>query len=673
MGIMDRIRSRDTAASTLDFSLANRLKDLAERPEPDTPQSGAPASGDASGGPEQTVRASAAAQAASDAAGTGAQPQAATPSGAAGSSMGPRVEAGKSAVATSGDTAGRPMPSPGSGLPIPAAVEEEPVLARVERRPAPVMAATAGGNGNGVTLPAPAPAPGTAPAASASKAPPEGPGQQFLERVDGAVNRAGVAKQKATGAGWQAPPEFESIQRQFETDFRSRLDGAMAEFERRFSSQTLADDVAEQLERRIRQAAENISKEMQSQAWTMHNAVAGELRAFRDQFNQEIQERAKLLDAAALQALQLRESLEAMFPRAEQTLRLLSLSGEESAARLQAASDEFVGKLRNSHQTLSREIDAKRESLESAALGFHEDGLRLKEEMERFRAAAALAGDSLSRTAEQSIERLNAAAGEIQACVREETEKSRGAAALAGDALTRTAEQSVERLNAAAGEIQVRVREEAEKSRADAKAACELLSRTTEQSFERLNGEASEVQARAREGMEKLAAEIERRILSGGLVEKATEQIAAATRQIVEPAIERIRQAGREADSAADSAARTGERVSVQMSAARQEIESKLDHLLREQLNAVENTMSGFQRKATEELGSVVERVVEESSQQMDERLHVLLQDLFATASKQMSGAARASLGTLHDGLKGVFEPPASGAEADSGRPANEE
>lgn len=418
-----------------------------------------------------------------------------------------------------------------------------------------------------------------------SSAPPSGPGRQFMERLHASVGRAdGDAKNSAPG--WEVTPDFHAIQEQFESDFRKRLDGALAEFERRVSSQALVDDISGQIEQRIRVVADGIFKEVKSQAWMMHSAVAGELRSFRDQFAKEIEERVGVLDRAAQHALQLKEKLEEIVPKAEDTLRSVSASGQEASARFEAVSRAFAEQLRLTQDEVSRDVETQKGALQGLTHGLREQWQQIEEKMEKFRGEAAAAIDLLGRASDQSLEKLAAAA--------------------------------------------------------------------------------EEVGARTRHGIEKLATEIERRILSGGLVEKATERLAKSAQEVLDPALERVRRASQAADSTAESLASAGQHVADQFDSARQQIEARLDGLLNEQLNLLEGAMSGLQRKASEELGRLVERVVAQSTSQMDERLHAMLQDLFATTSKQINTAARATLSNMNEGLKQAFKPEASGPAADS-------
>ncbi len=423
----------------------------------------------------------------------------------------------------------------------------------------------------------------TSPDRSSSGPASKGPGQQFMERFHAAVGRTEPTAEKNPVAGPGPAPELQTIQKQFEADFRKRLDGALAEFERRVSSQALVDDVAGQIEQRLRLVADGIFQEAKSQAWTMHSAVVSELRSFREQFSKEIEERVGMLDQAAQHALELKEELSQALPKAEQTLRSLAVSGQEATAGFEAASKLFEDQLRRSHEEMSRNVDAQRQDLESLAQGLRQDGVQWKQEMETFRSEAGAAG--------------------------------------------------------------------------------ELLGRRTDESLEKLSAAADQAGARAKDEIEKLAAEVESRVLSGGLVERATEQLGQATEELVEPALERVRQASDQAHAAAGALAGEGERVASQLDAARQQIEARLDSLLAEQLNLLDGTMSGFQRKASEELGSLVERVVAQSTSELDGRLHGLLQDLFANTSRQINTVARATLSHMNEGLKEAFQPDSVSAD----------
>jgi hypothetical protein len=415
-----------------------------------------------------------------------------------------------------------------------------------------------------------------------------GVGQQFLDRVKAGGGRREPDSEGSSVSVQRAVAELQTARQQFEAELRARLDGALAEFERRLPAPLPVGEVTAQLEEKAKIAADKISREVQGQAWVMLNAVANELRSFRDQFGKEIQERVGLLDQATRQALQLKEKFEETLPKAEDLLRALSASGQEASAQLQAASASLAEQLQVAREELSRETEARAEMLRTLAHDCHLEEQRLGEQVEKLRREAEAAGDVLGRIADQSIERLNTGADEAE--------------------------------------------------------------------------------ARIRNGLEKLAAEVERRILSGGLVEKATGQIERAAAQVVEPSVERILQAGAQADSSVESLNRTSRELVSRLEAARQEIELRLDGLVNAQQNLLGATISGFQRKATEELGNLVERVVAESSEQLNERLHTLFQDLLATGSQQINSAARTTLNTLHQGLKDVFEAPASNeVAADSG------
>ncbi|HVC00299.1 MAG TPA: hypothetical protein VNJ12_13350 [Candidatus Dormibacteraeota bacterium] len=542
MSIIHRLWPQETPAPDQDLPLAQRLKDLVGTDDPNTSENAA------------------------------AEP--ATPTPASGPT--PRIETPKSGAETRKASVPQAQQAGQHVVQGPARQNREQQEKPMDNRNPEIAAAQ-------VEVQAHADTEKASPERASSSPESKGPGQQFMERFHSAVGRTEPTGEKSPAAGWEAAPEFQTIQKQFEADFRKRLDGALAEFERRVSSQALVDDVAGQIEQRIRLVADGIFKEVKNQAWMMHTAVASELRSFRDQFSKEIDERVGMLDQAAQQALALKEKLEKALPKAEDALRTLSVSGQEAAARLQAASKDSEDRLRQSHEELSRDLGARREDLQALAQGLHQDGLQLKEQMERFRGEAG--------------------------------------------------------------------------------AACDLLGQTTDQSLEKLGVAANEAGAHAKDEIEKLATEIERRILSGGLVERATEQLGKATQELVEPALERIRKAGDQAHSAAESLAGESQRVARQLAAARQQIEARLDGLLGEQLSLLEGAMSGFHRKASEELGSMVERVVTQSASQLDDRLHGLLQDLFANTSKQINTAARATLSNMNEGLKEAFR-------ADSADPA---
>lgn len=624
MSILHRLWSREVATSDSDPPLAQRLKELTDTDAPGTRESDADepvASG-------QTV-----------------------PSSAAALESASKTPAKAEALMTA-EPSGPEPPAAASATPPPEAqktgsgaveVSSHPTEQGRERQEAemdnvnPVVAAKSEKAED-------------EPVVDTSSSPaPKGPGRQFVDRFHAAVDRAGGSGGKGTAPIWEPPSGLQSIQKQFEDDFQKRMDGALAEFERRLSSQALVDDVAGQIEQRIRLVADGIFKEVKGQAWTMHSAVAGELRSFRDQFGKEIEERVGMLDRAAQQALQLKEKLETTLPKAEGALQSLSASGQEASAKLQGVSKESEERLRLFQQDVLQEIDSQKEALQTLAQTLRQDGLQLQEQMERFRAEAGGAGEVLGRTTDESLEKLNAAAGEASARFRQDVSEEIDSQKEALQTLAQGLRQEGQQLQ-----------EQMEKFRAEAGGAFEALGRATDQSLEKLNTAADEASARAREGIENLEAEVERRVLSGGLVEKATERLGKATQELVEPSLERIRMASQEADSAAESLAGTGQRVAEQVEEARKQIEARLDSLLVEQLSQVEGAMSGFQRTASEELGSVVERVVAQSTIELDERLHGLFQDLFVTTSKQINTAARATLSNMQEGLKEAFNPPAA-------------
>jgi hypothetical protein len=627
MDIVSRIWPREAGSSTLDLSLAERLKQLTEQVPSDQAEkdSNDPARPVPAGG------ASAVAQDTSAIAVTEVNSQA--EAGAAEAQ--PPAESKNQVELANSARAGDPASSSGGQPEIPA--KEEPAVPAAERKPAATTTAapqsTARENSPAATPVATdppaegrrffrAPRWGSKPQepAQVPNRPPESPhietgqteaqqagdqqaenlpersthqqdsqalSQQFLEQFKAAVDRAEATGEDTLASVRQALVDLQSAKQEFETEIRDRLDGALAEYERRLAADTLVEDAAGQLEQRTRQATDKIFHEVKEQAWVMLNAVAGELRSFRDQFGQEVQDRVGLLDQATQQALQVKENLEAALPEAKDVLQSLPLAGQEAAARVQAASAAFAEQLQSSRDALSQEIAAQKEALKALLHDCHQDEQRLKEEIEKFRIETGTAYDLLGRKADESLERLNAGA--------------------------------------------------------------------------------EEAGAHAREGLENLAGEIEQRMLSGELFERATGQIERAAQEVVEPALERIRNAGVEADSLADSLTRTGEDVVGRLGTARQEIESRLDTLMEEQRNRLESSMNGFHRKAAEELGNVVERVVAQSSQQLDERLRSLFDDLLSSTSEQINGTARATLNSLHDGLKGVFEPSASEAAAGSG------
>jgi hypothetical protein len=632
MDIVNRFWPRETGSSDLDLSLSERLKQISGGLQPVQPENG-------DGKPGQKVEtARPAAEAQNTPVTAAANADSPAPAASAGTPAPldhPESPAEEAIAAHSTDSAAREALQPESGSEIPAA--EEPVLVAAGQPPAVATAAEHKSTAQEIVVSAPAAPPDAAdapapwdmgrgvfrapkwdskPAAQAGdrlseireikpssssilqersffKPAPQEPGQQFLERFQAAVERAETTGENTLASVQQALSELQSAKQDFEVELRERLDGALAEYEKRISSQDLLGDVAGQLEERTRQAADNIFREVQGQAWVMLNAVAGELRSFRDQFGKEIQERVGMLDKATQQALQLKEELAGALPQAEDILRSLTVAGQEASTQVHAASAAVAEQIRRSREALAQEMEAQRESLKALVQECRQDEINLKEAIEKFRGEAGAASDILNRMADQSIERLNAGT--------------------------------------------------------------------------------EEATAHARAGIENLAAEMEQRILSGGLVEKATAQIESATREVVDPAIERIRNASAEADSVSNSLVQTGQQVVGRLGVARQEIETRLDTLLNEQQSLLEASMGGFQRKATEELGNLVERVVAQSSQQLNDRLQGLCQDLLVTTSKQINGAARATLSTLHHGLKDVFEPEAAEAAANSGGPSGGE
>lgn len=401
------------------------------------------------------------------------------------------------------------------------------------------------------------------------------------------VKPAEPAPVSASPSPEQALGELQIVWDQFEAEMRTRLDDALAEMEQRMPAPVPVEEVTARLEQKAKVAADNISREVQGQARVMLDAVANELRGFRDQFGRDVQDRVRMLDRATMQALQMKEKLEDVLPKAEELLRAMASSQQEGTARLREATALVEEQLRLSREELASFTKVEGETLKALAVDCRQDEQRLKEEVDRFHREAEAAGDIFVRVADQSLERLNTGA--------------------------------------------------------------------------------EEAETRVRLGLEKVATEVESRILSGGLVEKATDQIEEAAQQVIEPMIDRVRNAGAEANSSADSLNRVSNDVLGRLDAARRQVESRLDELMTEQQAVLEAGMAGFQRKATEELGSLVERVVAESSEQLNDRLHALFQDLLISTSQQINTATRSTLNTLHDGLKEVFEPQPEGQEAESG------
>jgi hypothetical protein len=408
--------------------------------------------------------------------------------------------------------------------------------------------------------------------------------RQIPEQVEAASERAEAIGEDPLVSIRQELAELQSGRQQFEAELRARVDSALMGLRQDQSSQMLVENAGDQLEQRTRQAADNIFREAEGQAWVMLNAVASELRTFRDQFAKEIGERTAVLDRVTQQALQVREKLDEALPRAEDVLRSLSHSGQKAAAQFQEASAALEDQLSSAREALTAHMEAQREALKAQTDERRQDELQLREEIGQFGKEAEARYNALIRTGDQALERINAGADEVE--------------------------------------------------------------------------------TRIRGRLEKLAAEIEGRVLSGGLLEKATEQLERATQEAVESSLERIKRAGLEANSVADSLNRTARQVSGQFDTAREEIEARLDSLLGKQQSLLEASMAGFQRRAREELGNLVERVVEQSSQQMLQRLNALGEDLLVSTSKQITDTARATLSTLHDGMKEIFEPAAEEAEA---------
>jgi hypothetical protein len=410
---------------------------------------------------------------------------------------------------------------------------------------------------------------------------------QVLEQIKEAVDRAEKNGEAALSSVRDGLADLQSARQKFEAEIQQRIEAALAQSERQVSSPALPENFAEQLEQQTRQAADHILREVQGQARVMLNAVAGELRSFRDEFGKEIQERAGTFDRVAQQALEWKEKLDEALPRAEEVLRSLAVARQELSGQVASASEAVAGQLQSSREALLLEIETHTATLRELVDERHQSEVRLREEIDKFQREAA--------------------------------------------------------------------------------AACDVVSHLADHSLERLNAEIEQATGRVRAGMQDLATEVEHRILSGGLVEKATDRIEKAAQVVVDPAVERIRNAGAEAETVADSLDRAGREVVGRMGAVRQEIEERLDTLMGEQQGLLEASMAGFHRKAAEELGNLVERVVAQSSQQLDERLQSVCQDLLAATSKQINGAARSTLSTLHQGLKEVFEPENAPGQADSG------
>jgi hypothetical protein len=624
MGIVNRFWSRETAPPSLDLSLAERLKQLSGRPHPERPAKETDGSAESANAAEaQNAKVTEAAEAAAVAAGD-AQPD------------GQKTSAPAEASSTDrGSKAGAKAVQPESRSEIPAnevvpvtadeLVAEESIMEsengpRKDFAGAPAMpqgrvntesdtgrkffraprwgskpqnmgnADQAKGNGH-VQEPAKEFRQESAPVAPASLS--HESILPLVEQFKTPVDQAEARGESTVASVRQALAELQTAKQEFETEIRDRLDVAIAEYERRLTSEALVNEAAGQFEQRTKQATDKIFREVKDQAWVMLNAVGSELRAFREQFGKDIQDRAGLLDDATQQAMQVKEKLEETIPVARDILKSLPLAGEEAAARVQAASATIAEFLHSSRESLSQQMENHKNAFKALLQECRQEEMRLKEEIEKFRVETGSACDVLGRLADESLDRLNAGT--------------------------------------------------------------------------------QEAQARIRTDVENLAGEIEKRLLSADLVDKATAQIETAVQAVVDPALERIRQAGNEADTVAGNLTRAGQEVTGKLGAARQEIESKLDSLMSEQQSALESSMNGFHRKAAEELGSVVERVVAQSSQQLDERLHSLFEDLLASTSDHINGVTRSTLSTLHDGLKDIFVPEHEEAVANSGEGSDEE
>lgn len=201
---------------------------------------------------------------------------------------------------------------------------------------------------------------------------------------------------------------------------------------------------------------------------------------------------------------------------------------------------------------------------------------------------------------------------------------------------------------------ELRLKERTEKFERESAAACDLLGRIAEECFDRLQARANEIDARGRAVAEKLEIEIEQRILSGRLIERATAQIEKAAQAVVKPAPERIWNAGAKAESVAD---RGVHEVVGRVDTAEPPIAWRLATVMGEKQGLRESSMRGFHHNATVELGNLIDRVVAQSSQRLDERLHSLSKGIFNSADDQVKGMARSTLGTVHEGLEGAFEP----------------
>lgn len=304
-----------------------------------------------------------------------------------------------------------------------------------------------------------------------------------------------------------------------------------------------------------------------------------------------------------------------------------------------------VTELRSFRDQCIRVIQERAASLERTT----QQALELKNRIEESFPQAEKILQSLSVKAQDASAQLEAAS----AAFSEELRDSR-------KSLSQEIEIEKETLNALTQERkreEMRMKEEIERFRRESAAAYDIFGDMADQSLQRLNAGVDEANARARAGLEDLAARIEQRILSGGFIEKVTEQVEQAAQGVVERAVERMKVAGAEAESTSASLAQASQRVVDRFGRARQEIESRLDSLMGEQHDLFQTTMAGFQREAAEDLGNVVERVVSQSAQELDERLRTLCNDLLVSTGKQIDGAARVTLDTVYTGLKEAFEP----------------
>lgn len=195
---------------------------------------------------------------------------------------------------------------------------------------------------------------------------------------------------------------------------------------------------------------------------------------------------------------------------------------------------------------------------------------------------------------------------------------------------------------------ELRLKERIEKFEKESGAACDLLGRIAEECFGRLQARADEIDAQVRAGAENLAIEIEQRILSGGLIETV---------------LERIRNAGAKKESAAKPIDRSVHEVVGRLNTTERQIASRLPAPTRGKQRLPEPSMRAFNHNAAVELGNLIERVVAQSSQQLDARLHSLSNGSLTSANDPINRKAHSTLGTVHEGMKGGFEPSATQAE----------